>query len=218
MESETVALSPSGSSRKFNVHKGLLQQKCPVLHAACVNFREGEESFYDFESEVSEGTLIRFIQWAYASDYQEEVETTKSLVLPDNAESVASAGQEDSDIDENHPLLLHGRLYVFADTYIVNDLKALALKKLRVKLRPWGQPSDSTRLASVVDLLDFAFGNLHPDDQLLDFLGKYAAKNITNLRKQKAFNDAIWGMGSSIIQYVQPWSGDPFKLPDGTYD
>ena len=218
METETIALSPSDSIRRFNVHKGILENTCRIVYQACTSFKEGEDGIYKFE-DVSEGTLSRFVQWAYKSTYEEEVEVTKSAEQLDNSKSEnPGEGDKDNDIDENHPLLVHGRLYVFGDKYLIKGLKTLALQKIRAKLRNWGQVSDLSRLTSIIELLDLMSTNLPSDDEMLDFLGKYSAYNLMNLRQQQCFNDVTGELGPHILRYVNPWNGDPFQKGDGTYD
>ena len=210
LQSDTFALAPSGSSYQLNVHKALLEQKCKTIYVACTKFKEKETGVYRFE-DVSEGTLVRFIQWAYTADYQEELEFAsrkEHLVETKNDQSFTPVALE---TDENHILLLHGRLYVFGDVYLVKDLKILAFKRMKAKLEKMNKPSDVKELTLVVDLFDFIFSNVHADDPLLDFLGKYAAYNIVNLKQQQYFNDVVGKMGPAICKYLQPCNDDPFN-------
>ena len=223
METETIALSPAGSTRRFNVHRGVLEKQCKTLYRACKSFKEGEDGIYNFQ-DVSEGTLIRFIQWAYKSTYEEEVDVSNGPKQSDDTRSgdgkpkTSDGGEESIDIDGNHPLLSHGRLYVFADKYLIRSLKRLALQKINSKLRTWGQVNDLPHMTSVIELLDLMSSNLTSDDKMLDFLGKYSAYNLMNLRQQQYFNEVAGSLSAQILRYVIPWNGDPFRKDDGTYD
>lgn len=92
-------------------------------------------------SDTTDGTLARFVEWAYRGDYPASV-ISKDLVQmkikasddadEDNASSAAAANvSENMDVDiDNHPLLAHLRLYIFSDAYFIAELKQLAYKKL----------------------------------------------------------------------------------------
>ena len=104
MQSETVALSPSGSSHRFNVHKLLLEHKCKAVYVACTKFKEKDTGVYRFEN-VSAGTLVRFIQWAYTGGYDEDVEIGARKDRPTDAKNDPSFVQitpESPEADENH--------------------------------------------------------------------------------------------------------------------
>lgn len=75
----------------FKTHKDPLEYKCRILHSAFTSeFAEGQDGEYTF-SDTTDGTLARFVEWAYLGDYQ------------------ASVISKDVELD-NHPQLTHLQL------------------------------------------------------------------------------------------------------------
>ena len=163
------------------------------------------------------GTLVRFISWAYTGNYEDEHElgTSEARFVP-GVKCEQNLMQFDKRLyDEYYRLAIHSRLYIFADAYSIKDLKTLACKRLKSKLREMGKLYRRKDLVIVNDLLDSTFTKLRADDPLLDFLGKYAAHNIVNLGQQELFRNTILGkMGPAICKYLQPCTEDPLVDPD----
>ena len=224
MDSPTVVLSPTESTRKFNVHQGLLQRRCNVLYVACTGaFKEKREG-YKFDS-VSEDTLIRFMQWLYTGEYSAEALTRPDPGELDDKIGLAALWIDTSEADDDHPVLVHMRLAVFADTYLVDDLKKLATKNLEAELERIGKPRGQDRAQLVIKLLDLAASNLHPQDSSLDMLGKYSAWCIKDLRSHPAFEDVAPKMAMALVKHLRPRRESPWqhkaiseKLFEGEYD
>ncbi|KAI9935118.1 hypothetical protein ASPWEDRAFT_186723 [Aspergillus wentii DTO 134E9] len=166
LDSEMVALGTSGSSRSFKIHKGLLGAKCRLLHKAIEGqFKEGQPQLYVCQ-QTSEGTLVRFIEWAYKGDY------------PD--------GVEEHEID---PLLSYAELYAFSDVYGVSDLKKLTYEKLTGSLHALGKPQDLKMQIVVITMLEIVANRLPSDDTLVNWLAKYTAWCIDHLRGNEYFDN-----------------------------
>ena len=209
MDSETVVLSPADSSRKFNVHKGLLQHRCNVLYVACTGaFKERLEG-YKFDA-VTEETLIRFMQWLYTGDYSAESLTRRDPRELDDKIGLAALWLDPLETDKNHSVLVHARVAVFADTYLVDDLKGLATGKIKTDLELIGRPRRASRALLVIKLLDLASSNLHPQDPLLDFLGRYSAWCIKDLRAQPLFQDVVPKMALALVTHLRPLRESPW--------
>ena len=210
MDSPTVVLSPTESPRKFNVHQALLQRRCNVLYVACTGAFKEQREGYKFDS-VSEDTLIRFMQWLYTGDYSAEALTSPDPSDLDDKIGLAALWLDMSESDENHPVLIHARLAIFADTYLVSDLKKLAAKKLEAELETMGRPKRQTLAQLIIKLLDLAASNLHPQDALLDLLGKYSAWCIKDLRSHPAFEDVVPKMAMALVKYLRPRRESPWQ-------
>ncbi|KAH1913297.1 hypothetical protein KXV48_000694, partial [Aspergillus fumigatus] len=69
LDSELVSLQAGHSGRLLKIHRKLLGLKCkPVIAALDGTFDEGRQGIYIFD-ETTEGTVARFIEWAYRGDY-----------------------------------------------------------------------------------------------------------------------------------------------------
>ncbi|GKZ38991.1 hypothetical protein AbraIFM66950_011620, partial [Aspergillus brasiliensis] len=109
---------------------------------------EGQSGVYVFE-DVAEGTIARFIEWAYRGDYPATISGTNIGQTPillegretDIDEKPENTTPETDSTSENHPLLVHIRLYIFSETYLVPDLQQLAYEKLTACLTDLDKPN-----------------------------------------------------------------------------
>ncbi|KAL9111339.1 MAG: hypothetical protein Q9227_004216 [Pyrenula ochraceoflavens] len=97
------------------MHKGLLQEVAPSL-MLCNGFEDDNEHFYAFR-DTAESTILHFLWWAYTRDYQVESCFVETAEQP------------------NNELIVHARVYLFADTYHISELKGLAFNKLTSLVR-----------------------------------------------------------------------------------
>lgn len=117
--------------RVFRIHRKLLESKCKTVTLAFTRgFEEEQRGLYIFK-DTSERTLARFIEWSYTGDYPsaisaiEPAETsTKEIekVEPIIEEKNAMTATETDFTFENHQLLAHIHLYIFASIYLIPDL------------------------------------------------------------------------------------------------
>lgn len=229
-----VCLTSQKSTRLFRIHGTLLESKSVVLKAAFGGpFREGKQGSYEFQ-ETSDGTLARFIEWAYRGDYPDIVESEPQPILSnpdipspgctDDGDQVASAPDHESSLSiENHPLLAHVQLYIFSDTYGISQLKRLAFDKLTACFVAIGNPATLDVQLAVIAVLRLAFRKLHLNDELRDWLAEYASYRISQLRTQPSFHNllqAIPCLGSHMMLSLNsasspPWNSSPpkYKFP-----
>ncbi|OJJ43189.1 hypothetical protein ASPZODRAFT_48236, partial [Penicilliopsis zonata CBS 506.65] len=185
LSSETIALRTEDSSCRYNIHEDLLRSKCQSIGAALKGgFVEGQQRVYTCK-DASDGTLIRFIEWAYRGDYAESVGTAEPKQAQPEEDGLESSTDETAIIDDiddgNCPLLVHLALYIFGDKYLVADLKQIALKKLRDCLKQMDMPKTLNNRLAVIKTLRVAFTNLPHTDPLLAWLAQYAAYALHKL-------------------------------------
>ncbi|EAW25302.1 BTB/POZ domain-containing protein [Aspergillus fischeri NRRL 181] len=224
LTSDTVALKSPGSTCTFKIHKDLLESKCKILHAAFTSgFAEGQDGVYTC-SDTTDGTLARFIEWAYLGDYQASV-ISKDLVQTtlkasddadeDNASSAAANVSESTDVElDNHPLLAHLRLYIFSDAYLIAELKQLAYEKLTACFVDINRPQTLDQQRAIIASLRVAFLKIPLNDSLLDWLAHYAAYSVNQLRLQPSFHDlleAAPALCSRMMNTLCPASTAPWQ-------
>ncbi|KAF8461621.1 hypothetical protein BDZ91DRAFT_373041 [Kalaharituber pfeilii] len=140
----------------FFVQRELLASVSPEMRKHIENGMKeglnGEMVLYD----VDEDTLQRFLQWAYMKDY----ETSQST---------------------NPALLLHAKLYVFADRFNIGSLKDLSFGKLISILNEDPVP-DPSAAADVFTAAKYAIENLPAlTESLVDYLLRYIAQMLDNV-------------------------------------
>ncbi|KAF8461619.1 hypothetical protein BDZ91DRAFT_736678 [Kalaharituber pfeilii] len=138
------------------VHRELLASLSPELRKHIDNEMKeglnGEMVLYD----VDEVTVQCFLQWAYVRDYKISQATSNAL-------------------------LLHAKLYVFADRFNVGSLKDLSFQKLTSFLDEQSKP-DCSLSANVLSTAKFAVENLPAlTERLVDHLLRYIAKILHNV-------------------------------------
>ncbi|KAI9747589.1 MAG: hypothetical protein M4579_007433 [Chaenotheca gracillima] len=112
--------------------------------------------------------------------------------------------EEDTDIPEmgdseelsvdngpTHPLLLHVQVYVFAEMYIISELKALTYQRIHQGLQFLDLTYSRRNKEMALDVLKYAFENLPENDALVSWLSKYAAFKLCDLRRLKRRFDGL---------------------------
>jgi hypothetical protein len=208
----------------------LLESKCKILHAAFTSgFAEGQDGVYTC-SDTTDGTLARFIEWAYRGDYpasvismdlaQEKIKASDDADETDASSAAAANVSESTDVElDNHPLLAHLRLYIFSDVYLISELKQLAYEKLTACFVDINRPQTLDRQRAVIDVLRVAFLKVPLNDSLLDWLAHYAAYSVNQLRLQPSFHDlleAAPALCSRMMNTLEPatcapWQGETPK-------
>ncbi|GFF53907.1 conserved hypothetical protein [Aspergillus lentulus] len=199
LTSDTVTLKSPGSTCTSKIHKDLLESKCKILHAAFTSgFAGGRDGVYTC-SDTTDGTLARFVEWAYRGDYQASV-ISKDLVQTtlkasddadeDNASSAAANLSESTDVElDNHPLLAHlGFIFSATHTSKLNQ-SSWSMKKLTACFLDINRPQTLNQQRAVIASLRVAFLKIPLNDSLVDCLAHYAAYIVNQLRLQPSFHD-----------------------------
>lgn len=182
---------------------------------------------YVFE-DVAEGTIARFIEWAYRGDYPATISGTNIGQTPillegtetDIDEKPENTTPETDSTSENHPLLVHIRLYIFSETYLVPDLQQLAYEKLTACLTDLDKPNSLDTQLAVIDALRLSFPRLPQHDKLLDWLAQYAAYCLDKLRVQGPFHNLLKEfptLSSRMILSLGPASTPPWRTTQPKY-
>ncbi|KGQ00968.1 hypothetical protein PAAG_12341 [Paracoccidioides lutzii Pb01] len=200
----------SSSPRIFKIHEALLRSKGGRIYAGFLGkFEEKTEGTYRFK-ETTEGTLLRYIEWVYRDDYPDVLNSLNSEEATANRAADLPPADKEGTTDANHPLLCHIRMYIFADTYLIEELKSLSFGKITRYLENEKRPADIDSQLAVIHMLDLAFLNLPPSDNLLHWLGIYTAWCLECLRIQPYFHDIAGKLAPYIIRYVKPSSSAPW--------
>ncbi|KAL4924818.1 BTB/POZ domain-containing protein [Aspergillus undulatus] len=224
LDSDIVILQATETGRPFRIHRALLASTSTTIASAFDRgFAEARRGTYIF-SDTSEGTLARFIEWAYTGDYPAIIKTTHND--PSEPLKFPLKWSESYVTRENHPLLSHIRLYKFCDLYTIPDLQDLAYTKTTETLTEINQPTTLDTQLAVIAALRFSFRRLPPNDRFLDWLSQYASYNITHLRVQRDFHDLLSelpSLGSRMVLSMNPaksppWSTQPAKYKFAHYD
>lgn len=197
-----------------------------MIAALDSNLKEGQSGVYEFQ-EVAEGTIARFIEWAYRGDYPATVSGTNIGQIPTLLESTetnidkkpASTTPKSHFTPENHPLLVHIRLYMFSETYLVPDLQQLAYEKVAACLTDLDKPKSLDTTLVVIDALRLSFPRLPQHDRLLDWLLRYAAYCLDKLREQGPFHDLLEEfptLSSRMMMSLGPASSPPWRTTQPT--
>ena len=106
--------------------------------------------------------------------------------------------------DENmalqaHTLLCHLRVYIFSDTYLVTELKDLALEKFTAVVIDMGKPKNLDQQLGVIDCLSLAFSKLPLHDRLPEWLAQNAAWCLGNLCLQTKLHELLQKFRHSAI-------------------
>ncbi|OJJ65744.1 hypothetical protein ASPBRDRAFT_139494 [Aspergillus brasiliensis CBS 101740] len=227
LDSELVSLQAGHAGRLFKIHRKLLGLKCePVIAALDGSFDEGRQGIYRFD-ETTEGTVARFIEWAYRGDYPtviSEIEPVqKSLPhgIEANVEGKPIIAPPAADFtSENHPLLVHIRLYIFSGTYLIPELQHLAFEKVTACFMDLEKPNSLDTQLAVIDAVRLSFLRLHEHDTLLNWLSQYSAYCIDKLRLQSSFHDLLRDfpiLSSRMMLSLNPASSPPWKITQPKY-
>lgn len=213
LTSETVSLGTEKSTRTFRIHKALLISKSKAIFSAFERrFPERENGVYKFE-DTTEGTITRFIEWAYRGDYPDAVYNAGLITKDAKADTMISNIKDDSTGDD-HPLLSHMQLYIFCEIYDITQLKELVFSKLTSRLTKIKKPKTLDAQLAIIAVLRICFTNVRPDNKLADWLAQYAAYCVDTLRVQMDFHDLLRqapALGSRMMNYLHSASNPPWE-------
>ncbi len=118
-----------------------------------------------------------------------------------------------------HPLLLHAKLYVFANMYLIKPLNVSAKQKMIDLFRKLGNLLGGNERAAVFDVLANTLPRLPEDHPLLHWLSRYASWRLEELRQMPTrFEDLIPDEESDfakiLIRCVLKSPVDPFNLSE----
>ncbi|KAK1143169.1 hypothetical protein N8T08_007055 [Aspergillus melleus] len=224
LDSDFVSLRARPTGRTFRIHRKLLQSKSrPLIAALDSTLKEGQDSLYEFE-DVKEGTVARFIEWAYRGDYPTSITLLEPLptsfipekVDTDIEDEPATKTPETDFTSENHPLLIHIRLYIFSQIYFIPDLPKLAYEKTTACFADLDKPDGLDKQLAVVDALRLSFSRLSHNDTLLDWLAQYTAYSVDKLRLQGSFHDLLKdfpALSSRMMNSLSPAQTPPWRSP-----
>lgn len=217
----SVATGTSG--RIFRIHKALLESKIKL--SKLERSKVGDEELYTF-GDTSDGTLVRFIEWAYREDYPDQI---SGFYLTDiNVKPSASADEdtenettelgtreeanntmqaEVDEVTENNPLVSHLRMYGFAQVYGIEALGTMAFDRLTTCLEMIDVPREIMQQLAVVAALEIAFTTINRHDRLIEWLAHYASYCVEELRLQSTFHKLLEDvpiLGSAMMRYMSP--------------
>ncbi|KAF8459940.1 hypothetical protein BDZ91DRAFT_636201, partial [Kalaharituber pfeilii] len=132
------------------VHRSLLASLSAELDKHVNNdMKEGTQGVMEL-SEVDEGTMNAFLQWAYKGDYN----------MLCNVESESDTMACSDNPKASSALLGHTKVYVLADRFNTVRLKDLAHNKIAALLEHLGMVAASNDVEAVMASVSYAFGNL----------------------------------------------------------
>ncbi|KAL4861347.1 hypothetical protein BDV12DRAFT_208125 [Aspergillus spectabilis] len=237
LESDTVCLQATGSGRLFRIHRKLLASKSkPIASAFERPFAEASSNTYVFQ-ETLERTLGKFIEWAYTGDYPSPPQGVFEPQLANWAltfeqwqnanRKKASETKADPEgrhaptiNEDNDPLLLNIRVYIFATVYLIPDLQTLSMKRATslIESRDWlYQQTNTGILSSLYDCLRLAFESLQDDDKLRKWLTGYAAYALSFLGKQPGFQQLLQDypvFTAQMVPLLKPAGKPPWMTDD----
>lgn len=153
--------------KTFFVHKDLIAPLSVELQNHISNdMQEGRSNTLVLKG-VSEGTVERFLKWAYTGDYD-------TATIPKETLSI---------------LTIHGELYVLAERFNVATLKHLTYRKITAEVDSLKYPDEAADLEKMKELLGltlYAFEHLpvtSPAEKLLDYLVRYIAWALDPFRE-----------------------------------
>lgn len=229
-----ISLKATESGRPFHIHQSLLASKSKTIASAFEkNFSEKEKRVYTFQ-DTTEGTLARFIEWAYTGDYPFIIKAThtaeprvvklepKEIKVEDGEKKentdldVVALNSPESDLTpENHPLLSHIRLYIFSSIYMIPDLQKMAFDRVTATFSDINALTALDTQLATIAALRVAFRKLLPNDELLGWLAQYAAYNLCHLRVQRDFHDLLQeapNLASRMMLSVNPAQSPPWMM------
>lgn len=78
-----------------------------------------------------------------------------------------------------------------------------------MKLNYVGEPSDANERRAIIQVLELAFSNLSTSDELAQWLGKYSAWCLREIRDQPQFHKIMDKISHYILPYVLPATERP---------
>ncbi|EEP81915.1 predicted protein [Uncinocarpus reesii 1704] len=148
---------------------------------------------------------VKFIEWAYKGEYSDCINLHK-----EKYDATAITATTGDDTDDNHQLLCHLRLYVFAHVYGIPGLSSLCSDKLIRELKSIQRPDNMDAQLAVIQMLDLAFTKLPVNDGLTQWFGMYTAWCLEELRVQPQFHDIVSNLASPMVRHVQQSSKEPW--------
>ncbi|CDM38414.1 BTB/POZ fold [Penicillium roqueforti FM164] len=220
--SDTVSLCTTSSSESWKIHRKLLVSKCKALESAFSHdFPERSSGQYIF-NQTTHDTVARFIEWAYRDDYTELDLTPMEVNQRSRPRSEPSGPAKPSEDDhlQAHTLLCHLRVYIFSDTYLVDDLKNVAFEKFTTVVKDVGNPQNLNEQLAIIDCLLLAFSTLPPHDKLLEWLARYAAWCLSSLRLQVKFHELLQkipALSYRMMETLSPAKEPPWNIKLSKY-
>lgn len=180
--------------------------------------------------------MLHFLMWTYHGSYLYLDTNGNETKLPEattsgTAVKVPLDGRVEEPPNDNqkaeepaeepeklHPLLLHTKLYVFAEMYMIEPLKTLSMEKLIAQLKEFGSLAAGHEREAVFDVLTFAFSSRVPvNDVLLHWLARYASWRLDELKQMPSSLDRLLlqtdgNFATLLVKYVQTSSSNPFNV------
>ncbi|KAI9832545.1 MAG: hypothetical protein M1819_004335 [Sarea resinae] len=217
LNSPTLTLKAGSSpDHTFQIHRDLLRLRNESIYSACTSnsFSEATLGTYTFSDTMAE-TVVRFVQWCYTGNYSSAVSLKSSNLkrepdAPDFALGVETWGQS---TPGSRTFLSHIRLYIFAATYLIPELKSFVFARITAQLRNMGKPTAIQQQQRLIQLLDLAFAYLAGTDGLLKWLGRYVAYSLDELRSRPEFLELLehGTLAREIISSVGPRLKAPWE-------
>ncbi|KAF8458726.1 hypothetical protein BDZ91DRAFT_742852 [Kalaharituber pfeilii] len=165
----------------FYVQRELLASLSPELRKHINNDMKeglnGEMVLHD----VDKDTLQRFLEWAYVKDYRTD----------SGSHATSSA------------LLLHAKLYVFADRFNIGSLKDLSFQKLTSILNEQSDP-DPSLSADVLKAAGYAIANLPAlTERLAEYFLGYIAWKLDNVRDLADFTEIFRAQPDAAVALLR---------------
>ena len=196
-----VTLSCANSKWQYHVHKDLLNKKCGAFYAAVVKKLEGsQDGVYRFEK-LDDATLARFVEWVHTGRYSWDEEFDKD-VPPGSRPEAADMWKDYRKAHTNKASVDHAKVYIFASTHSIADLKVFANNELEKRLIPGGAHLYRSVLGYVTEMCVLALANLKAKDPFLKKLGEMVATDIKFFRTYKPFLEILPQMAEHVIMYL----------------
>ncbi|KAF8460201.1 hypothetical protein BDZ91DRAFT_766489 [Kalaharituber pfeilii] len=189
--SETLSIQPNANQKgPLYVHRSLLVSLSPELEKHVYNeMKEGKTKTIVLK-DVDRVTMERILEWGYTKQYRTGVDGPASL-------------------------LIHTRIYVCADRFNIQRLKRLSFAGVKADLRDIScPPTESDIHACLVQIIEYAFGNLCTEDRLLEYFAYYLAWGLRTIRKIPAYQKMFTAKGEVAAAVlltmppvaIAPWS------------
>ncbi|KAF8464861.1 hypothetical protein BDZ91DRAFT_783466 [Kalaharituber pfeilii] len=153
----------SDSGGPFYVHRSLLASMSPELDKHVHNeMKEGKTGIIVFK-EVDSITMERVLEWGYTKKYCTGATGPASI-------------------------LIHTRIYIYADRFNINRLKGFSFACLSSELRTIGcPPANSDLHPHLAQIIEYAFCNICAHDVLLEYYANYLAWGLATIRQIPAY-------------------------------
>jgi hypothetical protein len=118
-------------------------------------------------------------------------------------------------------LLLHLKLYVFADLYMIDQLKLVSMRKLMVSLEALGKLAKDSEKLAVFELLEYAFASRLPDkDDMLSNLALYAGWRLEELKRMPLRLEKVLletTLAPMLVRNLSKGAVNPFSKSNPNY-